>query len=52
MDREAADRISAAARREPGSPTATSRFAERARRAADRNRWLDPDDRDRYVYDD
>ncbi len=37
MDRESADRISAAADRDPGSPTATSGFADRADAAATRN---------------
>ncbi|MGY1946207.1 MULTISPECIES: hypothetical protein [Nocardia] len=37
MDRESADRIGAAAERDPSSPTATSGFAERADAAADRN---------------
>ncbi|MGF6884897.1 hypothetical protein ABIA39_008612 [Nocardia sp. GAS34] len=37
MDREAADRISEAADRDPESDTATSGFADRAEDAADRN---------------
>ena len=37
MDHEAADRISAAAERDPASPTAQSGFDERAQEAADRN---------------
>lgn len=37
MDHEAADRISAAAERDPDSPTAQSGFDERAETAADRN---------------
>ena len=37
MDHEAADRISAAAERDPQSPTAESGFDERAQDAADRN---------------
>ncbi|SUD49516.1 Uncharacterised protein [Nocardia otitidiscaviarum] len=37
MDREAADRIGEAAERDPASPTATSGFADRADKAADRN---------------
>ncbi|MFJ9371598.1 hypothetical protein ACIRRA_45450 [Nocardia sp. NPDC101769] len=37
MDREAADRIAAAAERDPDSPTAQSGFDERAAEAADRN---------------
>ncbi|MGN2642384.1 hypothetical protein ACTD5D_40675 [Nocardia takedensis] len=37
MDHEAADRISAAAERDPESDTATSGFADRAEEAADRN---------------
>lgn len=45
MDREAADRIGAAADRDPDSPTARSGFDERADAAADRN---EPDD---YDYD-
>ena len=36
-DREAADRIAAAAERDPQSPTATSGFDERADAAAERN---------------
>jgi hypothetical protein len=41
MDHDAAGRISAAAERDPDSPTAQSGFDERAQAAADRN---DPDD--------
>ncbi len=41
MDREAADRISEAAERDPESPTATSGFADRADEAADRNEGND-----------
>lgn len=37
MDREAADRISDAADRDPGSVTARDGFDERAQAAADRN---------------
>ncbi|MFF5037898.1 hypothetical protein [Nocardia salmonicida] len=37
MDREAADRISEAAERDPESATATSGFADRAEDAAERN---------------
>ncbi|MBF6176776.1 hypothetical protein [Nocardia blacklockiae] len=37
MDRESADRISAAAERDPGSDTAQSGFDERAEAAATRN---------------
>ena len=37
MDREAADRIAAAAQRDPQSPTAQSGFDERAAVAAERN---------------
>ncbi|WP_280456014.1 hypothetical protein [Nocardia brasiliensis] len=44
MDREAADRISEAAERDPSSPSATSGFAERADAAADRNESCDDDD--------
>lgn len=36
MDDEAADRISAAAEKDPDSPTAASGFDERAKDAADR----------------
>jgi hypothetical protein len=43
MDHESADRISAAADRDPDSPTATSGFDDRAQQAAGRN---DPDDYD------
>ncbi|WP_328397887.1 hypothetical protein [Nocardia sp. NBC_00416] len=44
MDRESADRIGAAAERDPSSPTATSGFADRAEAAADRNQDDDDDD--------
>ncbi|MFI6045260.1 hypothetical protein ACIA8C_26765 [Nocardia sp. NPDC051321] len=44
MDREAADRISEAAERDPLSPSATSGFADRADAAADRNESDDNDD--------
>jgi hypothetical protein len=37
MDHEAADRIGAAADRDPGSATASSGFDDRAEAAADRN---------------
>lgn len=37
MDHEAADQISAAAERDPDSPTAESGFDDRAQDAADRN---------------
>ncbi|MBE1467486.1 hypothetical protein [Kibdelosporangium phytohabitans] len=37
MSHEAADRISAAADRDPDSPTAQSGFDDRAQEAADRN---------------
>jgi hypothetical protein len=37
MDHQAADRISAAAGRDPESPTAVSGFDDRAQEAADRN---------------
>lgn len=37
MTHEAADRISAAAERDPDSPTATSGFDDRASAAADRH---------------
>jgi hypothetical protein len=37
MDHGAADRISAAAGRDPNSPTAQSGFDDRAQAAADRN---------------
>lgn len=40
MDRDAADRISSAAARDPEGATALSGFADRAEGAADRN---DPD---------
>lgn len=42
MDHESADRISAAAQRDPESPTAQSGFDDRAQAAADRKD--DPDD--------
>ncbi|MFJ4651129.1 hypothetical protein ACIP5Y_07625 [Nocardia sp. NPDC088792] len=41
MDRDAADRIAAAAERDPHSPTAQSGFDERAEAAADRNEQHD-----------
>lgn len=44
MDHQAAERISAAAGRDPASATATSGFDDRAQAAADRN---DPDDEER-----
>lgn len=47
MDHESAGRISAAAARDPDSPTATSRFDDRAEQAAGRNDAEDP-----YDYDD
>ncbi len=47
MDHAAADRISAAADRDPQSPTAQSGFDEPAESAADRN-----DPYDDYDYDD
>ena len=47
MDHESADRISAAAQRDPDSPTVTSGFDDRAQAAADRNEPQDP-----YEYDD
>lgn len=37
MDHEAVDRISAAADRDPGRPTAESGFDDRTQEAADRN---------------
>jgi hypothetical protein len=46
MDREAADRISEAAARDPDSPTAQSGFDDRAQDAAQRNDPEDPDDDD------
>lgn len=51
MDRESSDRISAAAERDPESPTATGGFDERAEAAAERN---DPpaDEYDEDLYDD
>jgi hypothetical protein len=49
MDHQAADRISAAADRDPSSPTAASGFDDRAQQAADRNDPpLDRDDYDDY----
>ena len=47
MDHESADRISAAAERDPDSSTAISGFDERAQEAADRNDAQDP-----YDYED
>lgn len=47
MDHDAADRISAAADRDPDCPTAISGFDDRAEAAADRN-----DDDDDYDHDD
>ncbi|WP_157225055.1 hypothetical protein [Nocardia thailandica] len=44
MDRESADRIIAAADRDPDSPTATSGFADRADAAATRNDGEEDDD--------
>ncbi|WP_165953928.1 hypothetical protein [Streptomyces sp. 8K308] len=46
MDRQAADRIAAAAQRDPDSPTAESGFDDRAQAAADRNdpEAYDPDE--------
>ncbi|MGW0252499.1 hypothetical protein ACWDYH_38330 [Nocardia goodfellowii] len=44
MDHDAADRIGAAAERDPSSDTATSGFADRAEAAADRNQDDDGDD--------
>jgi hypothetical protein len=52
MDHESADRISAAAQRDPDSPTATSGFDERAQDAADRGEAEDPYDYDDYSHDD
>ncbi|MEH1124770.1 hypothetical protein [Micromonospora sp. CPCC 206061] len=46
MDHESADRISAAADRDPDSPTAASGFDNRAQNAADRNDAQDPYDYD------
>ena len=46
MDRQAADRISAAADRDPESPTAISGFDDRAQQAADCNDR--PEDRHDY----
>lgn len=48
MDHESADRISAAADRDPYSATATSGFDDRAQEAADRNDAQDPYDYDDY----
>ena len=48
MDHEYADRISAAADRDPDSPTATSGCDDRAQEAADRNDAEDPYDYDDY----
>ena len=48
MDHESADRISAAAARDPDSPTATSGFDDRAQAAAEHNRADDPYDYDDY----
>ncbi|WP_433531204.1 hypothetical protein ACQPYA_03595 [Micromonospora sp. CA-263727] len=48
MDHESADRISAAADRDPSSPTVTSGFDERAQEAAGRNEAEDPYDYDDY----
>ncbi|WP_280462735.1 hypothetical protein [Nocardia carnea] len=44
MDRDSADRIAAAAERDPNSPTAQSGFNERAEAAADRNESSESDD--------
>jgi hypothetical protein len=49
MDHESADRISAAAERDPESPTAASGFDDRAQDAANRN---DRPDDDEYYGDD
>jgi hypothetical protein len=50
MDHQAADRISAAANRDPDSPTAISGFDDRTQHAADRNDpQQDPDDYDDYT---
>jgi hypothetical protein len=46
MDHESADRISAAARRDPDSPTATSGFDDRAQQAAGRDDAEEPYDCD------
>uniref|UniRef100_UPI003F499E36 hypothetical protein n=1 Tax=Amycolatopsis sp. CA-096443 TaxID=3239919 RepID=UPI003F499E36 len=46
MDRESADRISAAADRDPASPTATSGFDDRAQAAADSNDAHDDEEDD------
>ncbi|MFI6031629.1 hypothetical protein [Amycolatopsis magusensis] len=46
MDHDSADRISAAADRDPDSPTATSGFDDRAQDAADRNTVVDDPDED------
>ncbi|MEV7227323.1 hypothetical protein AB0M79_09930 [Polymorphospora sp. NPDC051019] len=48
MDCEAADRICAAADRDPTLPTATSGWDDRACEAADRNEPRDPYDYDDY----
>jgi hypothetical protein len=48
MDHESADRISAAAARDPDSPTATSGFDDRAQAAAEHNGADDPYDYDDY----
>jgi hypothetical protein len=44
LDREAAERIAAAAERDPSSPTAQSGFDERAAAAAERNEPTEEDD--------
>jgi hypothetical protein len=44
MDRDAADRIAAAAQRDPGSKTTESGFADRAADAAERNEPAEEDD--------
>ncbi len=46
MDHDAADRISAAAARNPEGPTAQSGFDERAEAAASRNDYDDYEDYD------
>ena len=46
MDHEAADRISAAAARDPESPTAQTGFDERAQASASSNDQADDDDDD------
>lgn len=43
MDHDAADRISAAAEKDPESPTAVTGFDDRAQNAADRNDSPDDD---------